>query len=451
MKMRKVLALLLALLLTLSAVAFAEEPEATEAPVAEEAPEASGETAADEDPVIAEFGDVQIRLSDALLRFENYYQMLASYGIDMSVYSDIVKQQVVSELVQQAIEAYKTEELGYNDLTGEELEQAAAEAESQYQELYDYYLSYFTSNGVEDPAAETTAFLAEYGYSQDDILEMLKQSIATNNMATELTRDVEVTEEDLQAGYDEEVAADQAAYEGNYTAYETARSGGSDEMFAWNPEGYRRVRQVLIGFEDDDRAAYTALANELVKARNGEEGARSEEEIQAEIDALYAPLYETAADVRAAFDAGTSIDDLITEYGSDPGMLTEPGLTEGYYVCADSQQWDTAFRDAAMSVNAIGELSEPAPGTYGLYMVYYLADVTPGAVPLDELRDTLSAQLLSEAQTTAYHAQLSAWREELGVEYHLENFVTAYDANNSVVSSTETEADAGAEAETDGE
>ena len=96
MKMSRILALLLALMLALSAVAFAED--ATEAPAAEatEAPADDEAAEAEADPVIAEFGDVQIRVSDALPQFESYYQMMSGYGFDMSAYAPYIKQQVLA-------------------------------------------------------------------------------------------------------------------------------------------------------------------------------------------------------------------------------------------------------------------------------------------------------------------------------------------------------------------
>ena len=247
-------------------------------------------------------------------------------------------------------------------------------------------------------------------------------------MVDAITADLVVTDEDLQAYYDDAVAEDQQAYEGNYAAYEQDRCSTSEEdVIAWNPEGYRRVRQVLIALDSDSKTRYSALSTELDNIRNGEESARTEEEVQEEIDQLFAPLYETADEVRAKFDEGAGIDELIAEYGSDPGMTTEPGLTEGYYVCANSQIWDPAFVEAAMSVDAIGQLSEPKAGSYGLYMVYYLADVTPGAVPYEDVRDVLDPQCQTAAKRAAYYDQLDAWSEELGVQFYLDRFVTSYD------------------------
>ena len=428
MKMSRILALLLALMLALSAVAFAED--ATEAPAAEatEAPADDEAAEAEADPVIAEFGDVQIRVSDALPQFESYYQMMSGYGFDMSAYAPYIKQQVLLSLVQQEIEKQKTEELGFNELTEEEQAEAVQDAADRYNEMFNYYLESFTYNGAADPEAETTAYLEKYGYTPESTLAKAKQSMATNKMVDSVTADLVVTDEDLKAYYDEAVAEDQQAYEDNYAAYEQDRSKVSeDDVIAWNPEGYRRVRQVLIALDSDGKTRYSALSTELDNIRNGEESARTEEEVQAEIDQLFAPLYETASEVRTKFDEGASIDDLIAEYGSDPGMTTEPGLTEGYYVCANSQIWDPAFVEAAMSVDAIGQLSEPKAGSYGLYMVYYLADVTPGAVPYEDVRDVLDPQCQTAAKRAAYYDQLDAWSEELGVQFYLDKFVTSYD------------------------
>ena len=124
----------------------------------------------------------------------------------------------------------------------------------------------------------------------------------------------------------------------------------------------------------------------------------------------------------AKFEEGESIDSLIATYGGDPGSINDDGTTNTYVVSADSASYDSAFVEAAMSVDTIGQLSAPANGRYGCYMVYYDSDVPAGEVDYDSVKEALTADLLEETRQSVYDAQIATWSEELHAVYYLENF-----------------------------
>ena len=99
--------------------------------------------------------------------------------------------------------------------------------------------------------------------------------------------------------------------------------------------------------------------------------------VKAKTDEIYQKLSE-----------GADFADLIAEYGEDPGMQNEPTATRGYYVCADSENWDKNFTAGAMALQNVGDVSEtPVISTSGVHIIRYESDVTPGAVPLENIRD----------------------------------------------------------------
>lgn len=452
MSMKNILALLLAMMLMISACAFAETADETETTAEETVTE---ETAAEDgeevlehdyevitDPIIASFGDVEIHVSDAMPRFMSYYNTLSnysSYGIDVSSYVSYIKQTVLAEMVQLAIEEHMVTELGYDQFTEEELTALEEDATDTYNEMYAYYYEYFELNSTDyetDIGQQVTDYLAYYGYSKEDVLNRAKVSAATDKMVADLTKDVTVTEEDLQEYYDALVAEDQSAYQAKFGDYEQARTYGSDELITWNPDGYRRVWQVLIAFDDDTKTQYAALQEQLDKLLSSDETEESAEEetsdepaltvdeIKAQMAELTAPLYETAAEVTEKFNNGADISELITEYSADTEMPEE-----GYYVCANSELWDSAFIDAAFSVTEIGQLSAGYAGQHGVYMVYYLDDVPGGTVEMtEEVREMLTEEVYNNMQLDAYYGYLDTWKEDLGVETNLDFFVTGYES-----------------------
>ncbi|MCQ2436979.1 MAG: peptidylprolyl isomerase, partial [Clostridia bacterium] len=257
--------------------------------------------------------------------------------------------------------------------------------------------------------------------------------------------DVVVSEEDIVATYDAHVAADTADFADSRT-YTSARNGG--ETLYYNPEGYRQVKQVLIKFDDTQSAAYSDLSatltsleaemdailnpveEEATEEEATEEAAepRTVEEVQADIDAvnaeieaLYAELMPTVEEVITAFNNGTAFADLIAQYNQDPGMMNEPTATLGYPVSADSASYDPAFKDAAMSIENIGEIAEPARGSYGIYIVYYDADIVSGAVDMESVRTVLEEETLISMQTEAVNALVDEWVAAINPVYFYEN------------------------------
>jgi len=152
---------------------------------------------------------------------------------------------------------------------------------------------------------------------------------------------------------------------------------------------------------------------------------RSEEEInadiaaaQAEIDALYDELMVTANEVVDKFNAGTDFQALIDEYNSDPGMVNEPTATNGYAVAAESTTWDPGFRDGAMSIANVGEISEPVRSDYGIHIIYYMADIPEGQVALDDVREALSESTLDQKLADTYNGAVDQWIQDVNPVYH---------------------------------
>lgn len=444
MNIRKILCLCLALLCCF-ADAFAEEDlqaqlDAANARIAELQAQVDKYAPYYHAQIVATYGeDGVIWLKDMQAEYDAAASQYAGYGLDVEGMglADMLKQSIVEGAVQDAIIAAKAEEMGLTELSEEELVALEADAQKTMDVYVDYYLSnYYPDAEVTDEMrAEAEAYWDSVGVNFDLALENLKQTAAQDAIYAEVTKDVAITEEDVQALYESMVADSKALYADDPGAFTSDYTGGSA---AYVPEGYRAVKQVLVGFDDEQSAQYktlqstlTSLNDELAALETAEEGAevRTAEEINADIascatqiEVLYSQLTPTVEEVVKAFNDGASIDELIEKYNSDPGMTSEPYATMGYAVSADSDSYDPAFQQAAMSIAEIGQISEPAYGSYGIYIVYYLKDVAPGEVALEDIRSAVEEKALSTKLTTTYNDQLAAWTEAANVQYFLENF-----------------------------
>ena len=500
MMIRKVLCLVLALALC-GAMAFAEEDgdlqaqlDAANERIAElEAqvelyqPYYDAQVIVEYDGGVVFLDDILEQYADVDSQFSSYYgASLADYG-----YDTVYKQMIAEMLLQNAVLEAKAAELGLDQLDDETMagltEEAATNFESYVTSVWDYFASDDLTD--EEIREDCVAYLESMGYTEDALLETLIDNYVSEQLYNYITADVTVTEEDIQAAFDELVAEQEASFADDST-YNTSRNNG--DTIVWNPEGYRMVRHVLIRFTDDQATRYSELqdtldtlneelealqtaaeetaaatdettteatgetaeataeaADEAAAETTGETAeataeatdeaaettsetaeateapARTEEEINAEIadveaelTALYEELLPTAQEVIDAFNSGTSFSDLIDQYNEDPGMENEPTATNGYAVSANSTAWDPAFTEGAMSIESIGEISEPVYGQNGIHIIYYDSDIPAGAVDLESVRAEIEESALNTKLNDTYDNTLAEWVEAVNPVYH---------------------------------
>ena len=382
--------------------------------------------------------------------------MYAQYGIPVDNYAAEIKQSIAESMVRQAVLDAKAAEMGLDQLSDETTAELTEQANADLENYINYYTSYFATEGAsdEDNRAATIKGLEDAGISVDALLKDRVSNYVSEQLHNEVTKDVAVTDEEIQAKYEAMVEDDKSTYAEDDYSYNNALTNG--DTIAWNPEGYRTVKHVLVKFDDDQAKQYSelkstldSLSDELAALDNpepteapaeaeapAEEEAeeekaapRTREEIQkdigdigASIEVLYSQLLPKAQEVVDAFNGGTDIDTLIAQYGEDPGMTREPGMTQGYAVSANSTVWDPAFTEGAMSIAEVGQISEPVRGQNGIHIIYYLGDITPGEVPFEDIKDGVAAAALEDKVSKTYEDQVNVWVEEAAPVYHLDRF-----------------------------
>jgi len=477
MNMKKLLCAVLAMLLALGAMAMAEtqddlqaQLDAANARVAELEAQVELYKPYYDKQVVAEFGeDGVIWRDDAMKEFEAASSAYAQYGLSIDEFADGIKEDILKSLVRNAVVDAKAAELGLSQLDDETLAKLQAEATETFETYVTNYRSYFAAEDATDEEAreQTLAALESYGLTQDALTQQTIEGYVDEQLFNHVTADVTVTDEDVQAKYDALVAEAQENYADDY-AYNSARNNGED--IVWNPEGYRAVKHVLIKFDDDQAKQYSELHSTLDSLNaelealdapaetaeateapaetaeateapaEGEEAEaeatpeptpepRSREEIQAdigniatEIEALYSQLLPQAQQVIDEFNGGADFNSLIEKYNADPGMQNEPTATNGYAVSANSTTWDPAFTEGAMDIEAVGQISGPVYGQNGIHIIYYLSDITPGPVALEDIADAVKSAALQDKTSETYENQVNAWVEEAKPVYHADRF-----------------------------
>ena len=424
---KKLLAMLLALAL-LCAPALAEEERIAEleARVAElEAENAElRELLSQEESarlLAARFDGGVITVSEAKAEYDYlayYYEQL---GMNPDDHEDTIKNEVLSNLTEDAILIQKAQELGVYEPSAEEAAQIDARAQASLDEMVDYYLSYQADPNKtdEENRAAVLEFLAGEGTTLESITESLTSQGWRDRLFAAVTADVQITDEDLRAYYDQAIANAEMAYTADPQSYESDRLGGAAVF--WNPQGYRRVKRILIPFSDENAARMRELTAQL--ELGGDEATIAA--ALSEMEAIYRSLDDTVAEVQGRIDAGEDFNALIDAYGADP-YLAEGGVgrEDGYYVGVGSQLLDPDFVSAAMALATPGDTSEPIESAEGVYILRYEGDVTPGPISFEtfladaEMRAIAEEELLSDD----YNATVESWLEEANIVFYPENF-----------------------------
>ena len=390
---------------------------------------------------------------NALVQNSLNYQasMYSMYGLTFDPTSESAissaQESVINGLIEQAVVDAKVDELGI-ELTEEDLAEIQTESESTYQGYKDtiksavYSDTELTGDELEAAIEET---MTQYGYpTLDEIVENNKTTKRTEKLKAEVVKDVTVTDEEVQTEYDSRVEKAKSDYESNPGSYGTSVTNGTTVYYT--PAGYRYVKNILRKFSDEDNQKINDIQSQITDkqtqlsnvetslsdlgeatedeseeiAKNRQELTDTQTTLNAEIadlqaqktaaeEAAYAALQPVIEEIQAKLAAGEDFDALMEEYGEDTGMQKEPAKINGYPVCEKSTNWVESFRDAAMALAKVGDVSEPVRSSYGIHLIKYVSDAVEGPVAFDDVKDTIYESLLSTKQDDAYNAAVDEW------------------------------------------
>ena len=443
-KISRLLALVLALMLCTASVCTAVADEATTTDTTETA------TTSPTDVMATVNGEPVLRETVENIA-SNLSYTYSQYGYDTTTDENakFINQLALDYAIQYALMDQKAAEWGLDQFTDEEMETLKASNAESWNSLVDSYVSYYgnltdESTDEEKLAAKTSALAAleAMGYTEDVMMQSTLEEERYNRVRNKMVENVEVTDDEVQTAFDTQVESDKASYEGNVAYYEYMTQYYGQTSY-YVPEGYRGITHILLTVDDDLLQNYEDLAAKLEEQEEAEDTDTTEatatdvtEETetpvtQADVDAAYQAILDsvqpTIDEINQKLADGASFSDLIAEYGADPGMQSEPYMSEGYSVHQDSVVWDAAFVKAAFSVEKAGDVSEPVVGSYGVHIVYYLRDVPSGAVELtDDIKEDLKSTLLSEKENEAFASTMQEWRDASKIEYTAE--IEALDA-----------------------
>ena len=397
--------------------------------------------------------------TEAMLDYQEYMYYLYGMSFDRTSDSSVssARSSAIENLIQDAVLSQKTEEMGMDELTADELSEVEQSVESTWESYTGSVKStYFADTeltGEElDKAIEDK--LVELGYpAKAELLDSQKITKAREKLRADVIKDVAVTQEELESAYSTRVGEAMTNYGNNPSTYGTDVQNGSTVYYV--PAGYRFVKNILIKFTDEDNTAINDLQSQITSknselstaesslAELGEDASADDEsaaqnraaltetkdrltgeiaELQTKLDAAketaYAAIQPTVDEVLAKLAEGEDFDALMEQYGQDTGMQSSPAKENGYPVSADSTNWVNEFRDAAMALEKVGDVSAAVRSSYGIHILKYVSDAVEGEVGLDNVKDALESELLANKQEEAYTAAVDQWVSEANAKVY---------------------------------
>lgn len=369
-----------------------------------------GETA--ETFVVVEYDGGAIMSDEAALRYEQELSDRAMAGDDVSAITGEILDEVLQDMARERIAYIKAQELGFTEYSDKDAKAIDAQAQAEYDDTVSFY-----AGGSTDEANIESAqrYLADAeGYTLEGVRADIEKDYWQTKLYDYIIADVKVDADDISALYNERLTEQQAAFDADPAAYETALMSG--EIVVYNPAGYRTVKQIFFALDETSAARAAEIYAQL--ETETDENARAD--LQAELDALYAPLEEQAAQAIAEFEGGADFDELIEKYGDEGALSAGAFSSTGYYISENTVMWPAAFVEAGMALAAPGDVSQAVRSEDGVHVVRYIANVESGAVPLSNVSSRLTTETQKVEKQRAYDAQLQTWMDEANVQYYPE-------------------------------
>ncbi|MBE5798907.1 MAG: hypothetical protein E7321_03035 [Clostridiales bacterium] len=369
--MKKLMALLMALMLLLSSFGVAEETDVVLA------------TAFD--------GEVSVMMSEVKAEFDEmvqaYIAYYGQYGYEMDEYDTEFQNSVAQETVQMKLSQKVAEkhamDTGYA-LTQEKDEAYQAEALAALAEMMEYYTMVLPQYGIPEDQIEEVAKaeLEAAGYTYDTLYESAKLKGVLDHLYALGTEGVAVTDEEVKAAFDAKVAAQKETYDADVDAFISAYI--SEEDILYTPEGVRLMHCIFIALEEE-------AAAEAVETT--------------ETDPAMLTGLAKANAVLAKIQAGEDFTIMMEAYNEDAS--TPEQMQVGYPIAEGSGSYGDEFKTGAMGLANIGDVTDVIVTDFGYFILKYAADLTAGAADFEPRREAETAEALTNKQNDAYSAYIN--------------------------------------------
>lgn len=349
---------------------------------------------AKQETLAAKAGDREITLQQLENSYSNSssYASYSGYSLDTDEGIAAYVEYLLDNLIASNMKIYQAKLAGIT-LTDEEIAAAKESAQSNYDDTYQSFIDQATQAGASNVDAYAKTLFTNALVKNHTTVNKLKASMledAENETLvakhkTALLEGVALTEDELLQKYTDELAAQKTLFDSDPTQYFTYESYSSYGYYApplYIPDGFFRVRQILVADE------------------------------------------ATALLIKEKLDAGEDFEALLKEYNTDPGMQSEANAA-GYLV-GTGANFVKSFLTASLALENDGDVSNPVESDYGWHIIKRVSTEPAHEIAYEDVKEAADAYFQAAYQTQYYQDIVDGWVAD-------ETLVTRYPDNYASV------------------
>lgn len=366
--------------------------------------------------VVMKVGDESVLKKDYV---DTFVSTLYQYNVTKEQLSDSevfeqLQEMVLTKLETNKILDIKAKEMGCYDFTQEELD----EIDSTVEETFSYYRGIAkstilakeenkdkTEEELEDQIEEEyQKMIGNMKVDKEAYTEQVKGQKAALKLYDKITQIEPITESELQSEYNRKIGEQRIGFQEGTLNFESIYVNG--DTIYYNPAGMRKARHILIAIPEDMRSKISNLK------QNGDT-----EEADKIMKEELAKIEGKANDVYKQLEEGKDFNELVKEFGEDPGMKED-----NFYVMKEnSTSFDPKFVEGLFSIKKKGEYTKPVASDFGYHIILYADDLQEGDVPFEDVKAILEDELTTTKKEAMYADQLAAWKEEMKIKVYKSN------------------------------
>ena len=329
------------------------------------------------DVLAATVGDREITVQQLKTAYQSGLSYASYYGYDTSTDAGKAsyRDYMLDGLISTSMKVYQAKLAGVT-LTADE--QAAAEqtAKKNYDDTFQSFVDKAQKAGSSNPEAYAKSLFTKALVSNKTTVSKLKATMledAVNNtliakQKQTLVEGIKLSEDELAQKYKDELAAQKEAFTADpskYFSYDSYSNYGYSAAPVFVPEGFFRVRQILVADE------------------------------------------ATAALVKQKLDAGEDFEALLKQYNTDPGM--QDAANASGYLVGKGASYVESFLNAALALAKDGDVSAPVQSDYGWHIIKRVSTEPSREIPYADVKDKLDAYEQQQYQNQYYSDIVAGW------------------------------------------
>jgi len=348
---------------------------------------------AKQETLAAKAGDREITLQQLENSYSNSsaYASYSGYSLDTDEGIAAYVEYLLDNLIASNMKIYQAKLAGIT-LTDEEIAAAKESAQSNYDDTYQSFIDQATQAGASNVDAYAKTLFTNALVQNHTTVNKLKASMledAENETLvakhkTALLEGVALTDDELLQKYNDELAAQKTLFDSDpsqYFTYETYSAYGYYAPPLYIPEGFFRVRQILVADE------------------------------------------ATALLIKEKLDAGEDFEALLAEYNTDPGMENE-AYADGYLV-GTGANFVESFLTASLALENDGDVSAPVQSDYGWHIIKRVSTEPAHEIAYEDIKESANAYFEAAYLTQYYQDIVDGWvADETLVTRYPENYAS---------------------------